>query len=41
MAESRKGRVTSLQLSVMGILIFCLLSWAAIGIMIVRAFAPQ
>ncbi len=36
-----KGRVLSLQLSVMGILIFCLLAWTGIGIIVVRAFAAQ
>jgi len=41
MAESRKGRVPSLQLSVMGVLVFCLLAWAAIGLVVVRAFEAQ
>jgi hypothetical protein len=41
MAESSKGRGMPLQLSVMGVLIFCLLSWTAIGIMIMRAFEAQ
>jgi len=41
MAENGKGRGASLQLSVMGILVFCLLAWTGIGIIIVRAFEAQ
>jgi hypothetical protein len=41
MMRNGKGRGASLQLSVMGVLVFCLLAWTAIGMVVVRAFEAQ